>query len=139
MGQSRAHGRVQEGWMKNTKRTKGEVVESIEGTFGVVSVASKRLGVTRTTFYRYIERFRLADMLREERDKLVDMAEAKIAKLVSDGDFRAVQMVLERMGRDRGWGIQQEVSLAQAVSVRPVIRFDTLPRDGGGDGGSEGK
>lgn len=125
--------------MKNTKRTKGDVIECLEGTFGVVSVASKRLGVTRATFYRYIERFKLKDTLHEEREKLVDMAEAKIAKLVSDGDFRAVQMVLERMGRDRGWGIQQDVSLTQAVSVRPVIRFDTLPHDGEGDGGSEGK
>ena len=126
--------------MNRIKRTKREVVESIEGTFGVVSVASKRLGVTRATFYNYIERYKLSDMLREERDKLVDMAEAKIAKLVSDGDFRAVQMVLERMGRDRGWGIQQEVAISHASSVRPVIRFDTLPKDGEGegDGGSEG-
>ena len=127
--------------MNRIKRTKREVVESIDGTFGVVSVASKRLGVTRATFYNYIERYKLSDMLREERDKLVDMAEAKIAKLVSDGDFRAVQMVLERMGRDRGWGIQQEVAISHASSVRPVIRFDTLPKDGygEGDGGSEGK
>ena len=126
--------------MNRIKRTKREVVESIDGTFGVVSVASKRLGVTRATFYNYIERYKLSDMLREERDKLVDMAEAKIAKLVSDGDFRAVQMVLERMGRDRGWGIQQEVAISHASSVRPVIRFDTLPKDGygEGDGGSEG-
>ena len=126
--------------MNRIKRTKSEVVESIEGTFGVVSVASKRLGVTRATFYNYIERYKLSDMLREERDKLVDMAEAKIAKLVSEGDFRAVQMVLERMGRDRGWGIQQEVAISHASSVRPVIRFDTLPKhgDGEGDGGSEG-
>lgn len=125
--------------MNRIKRTKSEVVESIEGTFGVVSVASKRLGVNRNTFYNYIERYKLSDMLREERDKLVDMAEAKIAKLVSDGDFRAVQMVLERMGRDRGWGAQQEVAISHASSVRPVIRFDTLPHDGEEDGGSEGK
>ena len=126
--------------MNRIKRTKREVVEAIDGTFGVVSVASKRLGVTRATFYNYLERYKLSDMLREERDKLVDMAEAKIAKLVSDGDFRAVQMVLERMGRDRGWGAQQEVAISHASSVRPVIRFDTLPKDGygEGDGGSEG-
>ena len=53
-----------------------------------------------------------------------------------------MKFFLDRRGKSRGWGAQQEVAISHASSVRPVIRFDTLPKDGEGegegDGGSEG-
>ena len=123
------------------------VEKAVKGSYGNVSFIARRLGVSRMTVYRRIYASpKLMEAFEEETQSLMDNAENELMAIMNPATnegvrtrLEAVKFFLDRKGKSRGWGAQQEVSLAQAVSVRPVIRFDTLPHDGEEDGGSEGK
>lgn len=125
------------------------VEKAIKGSFGNVSFIARRLGVARMTVYRRIYASpKLLELFEEETQTLVDTAENELMALMNPATnedartrLEAVKFFLDRRGKSRGWGAQQEVAISHASSVRPVIRFDTLPKvgEGEGDGGSEGK
>lgn len=124
------------------------VEKAIKGSYGNISFIARRIGVSRMTVYRRIYASpKLLELFEEETQTLVDNAENELMALMNPAtneDVRtrleAVKFFLDRRGKSRGWGAQQEVAISHASSVRPVIRFDTLPKDGEGegDGGSEG-
>ena len=100
-----------------------------------------------TVYRRIYASPKLLELFEEETQTLVDNAENELMALMNPATnedartrLEAVKFFLDRRGKSRGWGTQQEVSISHASSVRPVIRFDTLPKDGygEGDGGSEG-
>ena len=109
------------------------VEKAVKGSYGNVSFIARRLGVSRMTVYRRIYASpKLMEAFEEETQSLMDNAENELMAIMNPAtneDVRtrleAVKFFLDRKGKSRGWGAQQEVSLAQAVSVRPVIRFDT--------------
>ena len=125
------------------------VEKAIKGSYGNVSFIARRLGVARMTVYRRIYASpKLLELFEEETQTLVDNAENELMALMNPATnedprtrLEAVKFFLDRRGKSRGWGAQQEVAISHASSLRPVIRFDTLPKDGygEGDGGSEGK
>ena len=125
------------------------VEKAIKGSYGNVSFIARRLGVARMTVYRRIYASpKLLELFEEETQTLVDNAENELMALMNPATnedartrLEAVKFFLDRRGKSRGWGAQQEVAISHASSVRPVIRFDTLPKDGEGegDGGSEGR
>ena len=124
------------------------VEKAIKGSYGNVSFIARRLGVARMTVYRRIYASpKLLELFEEETQTLVDNAENELMALMNPATnedartrLEAVKFFLDRRGKSRGWGAQQEVAISHASSVRPVIRFDTLPKEGygEGDGGSEG-
>ena len=124
------------------------VEKAIKGSYGNISFIARRIGVSRMTVYRRIYASpKLLELFEEETQTLVDNAENELMALMNPATnedprtrLEAVKFFLDRRGKSRGWGTQQEVSISHASSVRPVIRFDTLPKDGEGegDGGSEG-
>ena len=124
------------------------VEKAIKGSYGNVSFIARRIGVSRMTVYRRIYASpKLLELFEEETQTLVDNAENELMALMNPATnedartrLEAVKFFLDRRGKSRGWGAQQEVAISHASSVRPVIRFDTLPKDGDGegDGGSEG-
>ena len=124
------------------------VEKAIKGSYGNISFIARRIGVSRMTVYRRIYASpKLLELFEEETQTLVDTAENELMALMNPATnedprtrLEAVKFFLDRRGKSRGWGTQQEVSISHASSVRPVIRFDTLPKDGEGEGygGSEG-
>lgn len=108
-----------------------QILAKVPGTFGNMSVLAKRLGCGRNTLYEYCRRFpSIRAAMEEEREKLIDMAEGKLATLVNDGDFNAIRFVLERQGRARGWGQEQTVNLNAQAIPQPVFRFVRTGADG---------
>lgn len=89
-----------------------QVCEALRGTRGIKSVAAERLGCSWDTVHSYINRYpTVARVFREEREAIVDTAEAKLLqKLREDADW-AIKYVLDRLGRDRGYGetLRQEL------------------------------
>lgn len=69
-----------------------------------VSAAAELLGCASSVIY---ERRRkspdVAQAILEARMKIVDKAESKLEELVDAGDFRAVNLTLRTLGKDRGY------------------------------------
>ncbi|MBE6368901.1 MAG: hypothetical protein E7056_01920 [Lentisphaerae bacterium] len=107
------------------RRTKAEVLEACKGCLGILEDARKQLGVSRRTFYNYRQRWpEVQQVIEDEQERGLDFAESKLLHLVKGGDFRAIAFYLERKGRHRGWGAQQQLQLTGATVQPPVICFE---------------
>ncbi|RLA87426.1 MAG: hypothetical protein DRG40_00300 [Deltaproteobacteria bacterium] len=98
-----------------------EVLEAIEGTYGIKTIIARKLGCHRVTVNRYLKRHpRLAEAVREEREKLKDLAEAKLIEQLQDGQPWAVKYVLSTLGKDRGYVERQEHVVSGLEGGAPI-------------------
>ena len=81
-----------------------QVKNELRRARGIVSVAAKNLGISDTALHRRIQRNKSLQAVKwEAREGILDMAEAKLFKAVSDEDWRAVKYILSTLGKHRGY------------------------------------
>lgn len=84
--------------------------EVVERSSGVVAAVARHYDVTRQTVYSWLDYYDLRNSLQDARDDVLDIAEANIFRAVRAGDLETSKWVLPRLGRQRGWGTNVEVS-----------------------------
>ena len=99
--------------MENETETKKEhkrvSEKQLEGllkiSYGNIAGVAKELGVSRQSVWNRVQKSkRLQEAVEEAREKLVDMAESKLARAVGAGQEWAVKRVLDsQRGAERGW------------------------------------
>ena len=100
---------------RNRKRhTKKAILEALEKSLGVVTVACTKLGIHRSTFYRYYnedEEFRKAadDML----EVSLDFAESQLFDQMRNGSSASTIFYLKTKGKKRGYVEKSEIGFAQ--------------------------
>lgn len=105
-------------------KTKTQILEAVKGSYGILTLVAKRLGVNRRSVCNYIHRWKdVREAVDEERSRLTDLAEAKLVTLVESGDFKAISFVLEKIGKGNGWGNEQTINLNAEGITPPVIQF----------------
>lgn len=100
--------------------TAAQVEDAIRKAAGNVSAAARGLGVGRTALHRRIAKSpRLQEVLQEERESLVDMAESALRAEVLARNMTAVIWTLKASpeAKRRGWGERQEVTGADGGPV----------------------
>jgi len=88
-----------------------QIEDAIRKSAGNVTYAAKALGVGRTALHARIANSpQLQQVLREERESLVDMAESALRAEVLDRNMTAVIWTLKASpeAKRRGWGERQE-------------------------------
>jgi hypothetical protein len=84
--------------------TAEEFVEAIKEAKGFVSVAARRLGCSRSTMYRAIERYSsVAEAVKDARESMTDLAEGKLLEQIKEGNTTAIIFYLKTQGRERGY------------------------------------
>lgn len=105
--------------------TKAEVLAACKGCMGICADVQRKLGISRRGFYNYRQKWpEVQEAIDDELQRGLDYAESQLLKLIADKDFRAIAFYLERKGRERGWGQQQQITLQDAMPVQPIICFD---------------
>lgn len=90
------------------KITKNDFKEAITNTFGCITTIAKRLQVSRTGLYKFLDRNpELKSLIEDEKEFLLDVAESKLFEKVINGDLSAIKYLLDNKGRGRGYGQQQ--------------------------------
>ncbi len=91
--------------MTNPERyTAEQVITAIQAARGMVTIAARALGCKPQTVRNYIQRYpTVADALREERERTLDVGELALYKAVQEGQGWAVTFLLKTIGRDRGY------------------------------------
>ena len=85
--------------------------DQIATSGGIVTEVAKRLGVSRTTMYKYIDRWKtVADAIEDERSALVDFAESQLVRKVREGHITAIIFTLKTLGKKRGYIESYKVS-----------------------------
>lgn len=111
-----------------------QVTHALRQSAGNVTHAARGLGVTREYLHRRIaDSPTLKQVLQDEREALVDMAESALRKNVLEGDMTAIIWTLKAnpAAKARGWGERQEVTGANGGDVRThiVIEYADLNPD----------
>ncbi len=105
-----------------------QVIQALRDSHGLVSVAAKRLGVSRQAIYKRIETSPAVAAARDDaREAMLDVAEQALYERVKAGDSWAIVFYLKTQGRSRGYGERQTIDLPHGVAV-------PLPRDDGPPG-----
>lgn len=96
--------------MSKRKWTNKQALEAyVEANFNKAETA-RRLNITHVNFHQCIRRDPDLKKILEEAEELrLDMAEGVLNDLAKLGDVRAVKYLLDRKGRDRGYGEKVEV------------------------------
>lgn len=96
---------------KVRKVSDAQLAEALRNSGGVMAEAARLIEqATGEAFTRQAvaQRVRLSDDLKDAlddgRESLIDMAETQLARMVREGDQKAVFFVLKTRGRRRGFG-----------------------------------
>lgn len=96
---------------KREKRyTARMIAAALRATGGMISLAAQRLKCEPSTIYRRLDQdSNLKQVLTDEREKLIDLAESALRKKIGDGDIAAVIFTLKTVGKKRGYIEKQEI------------------------------
>ena len=90
--------------MKETKRDEFEICDAIKRTSGMLINAARALGVSRTSMYRYVNRYEaVKETLEDEREYFLDTAELALHDAISKGESWAIKLLLLGPGKSRGY------------------------------------
>jgi hypothetical protein len=99
--------------MSATKTTlkKEQFLEALEKKMGIVSQATKALGIDRTTPYRWMrEDDDFKDKVEEIQNVVLDFAEGRLYELVQEKNPTAVIFLLKTKGKGRGYVERTEIT-----------------------------
>lgn len=82
---------------------------AVEGTGGVLLQIAANLGIHRKTLWDWRNLYpELVEIITEEREKTIDIAESRLIKLIKDDDVGAIKFFLSTQGKDRGYSTRTE-------------------------------
>lgn len=97
--------------------TAQDFINAMPNTGGVVSAIAEKVGCAWNTADKYIkEHPTVAQAWRNERERIVDMAEMALFKKVKEGESWAIKYTLVKLGKERGYGDAVQVTGAVVIS-----------------------
>jgi len=98
--------------MKSTDKKKIAMLEALEKSLGVVTTACKKVGIDRTTHYRWMrEDDQYKADVEATKDITLDFAESQLHKQIQDGNTTATIFYLKTQGKKRGYVEGQELTI----------------------------
>ena len=113
--------------MRHTK--KEAILEALEKALGVVTTACQKAGVSRATYYRWLnEDADFSAQVTAIQDVALDFAESKLFEQIQDGSTAATIFYLKTKGKRRGFVERQELEHTggdKLVRINLVIDEDS--------------
>jgi len=92
----------------------------LEDSFGNVTLMAQRAGTSRETLYNYINSHpETQEMIRKERERLVDLAENKLGVLINEKNPTAIIFTLKTLGKNRGYVEQVQIANPDGTNLVP--------------------
>lgn len=115
--------------MANKQRYSFEVVkEALIKAKGFISRAAEHIGCDQSTVRNYIKRYpKLDDVIKEQRETLLDFAESKLISAIDEGNLTAIIFFLKTQGRSRGYYEKIETNTSFSID-RNDIPKDVLDK-----------
>jgi hypothetical protein len=97
---------------RKEKLTPAQVIEAINTSFGLQTIAAKKLHCSRETVDNYANKYPLVKQaIKDNQEFVLDVAESKLFQLVNSGDLGAICFLLKTKGRFRGYIERQDVDV----------------------------
>jgi len=101
---------------EQTEHNKKALIEALEKSLGVVTVACKNVGIGRTTFYQWLKDDKdFADAVQEISEVALDFAESQLHNQIKDGNTSATIFYLKTKGKKRGFVERVEHKVQEGV------------------------
>ena len=105
----------------NDRYTTEQVIDALRKTRGLISLAATALGCEPQTVRSYVKRYpTVATALREERERMTDIAEASLYQQIKDGQGWAVCFYLKTIGKERGYVERAQVEHSGTLNVETL-------------------
>ncbi len=92
------------------QHTKKAILEALEKSLGVVTTTCRKVGINRTTFYKYLkEDEEFAKQVKDIENIALDFAESQLHKQISEGNTTATIFLLKTKGKSRGYVERSEI------------------------------
>ena len=86
------------------------MLQALEQSLGVVTVACKKADVPRSTFYKWLKEDEyFAEQVKDIDNIALDFAESQLHKQISDNSTAATIFYLKTKGKKRGYIERQEI------------------------------
>ncbi|MFZ9302869.1 MAG: hypothetical protein ACO239_05830 [Sediminibacterium sp.] len=96
---------------QNQQDKKEIFLEVLEKHLGIVSQATKKLNIDRSTPYKWMrEDPDFAEKVHEIQNLVLDFTESKLYELIRDGNPTAIIFMLKTKGKDRGYVERKEIT-----------------------------
>lgn len=113
-----------------------EVLKAVWGSGGIIVEVARRLGVTRATVSRYINRWSaVREAMEQEAQETGDQAELNIRQAIFAGDLETSKWYARIKLRDRGYVPGSQVSVDQEPQPLTIVTRVVHERAGSDDGG----
>lgn len=98
---------------KYYRRSDKQIIEALQKTHGIIYDAAKLLGYSGPSSLqkRIRENKPLKDACDEAREYEVDWLHSKMVDLAEKGEYRAIEFLLRKLGRNQGFGDVQEINI----------------------------
>lgn len=116
------------------QRTEAQIIKALTDARGMVTVAARKLGVSRRTIYNRLEKSEeIREALEEARDFTSDVAELKLFQAIEKGEAWAVCFYLKCQAKDRGYveklSMEHSGPNGAAIPNEIVIRHEIVDPD----------
>lgn len=112
------------------------IAEALRKSAGNITAAARSLGMSRTGLHLRISKTAsLQQVVKEEREALIDMAESALRAEILDRNMTAVIWALKASpeAKRRGWGERQEVTGAEGQPLMIQMTWGDDAGDGSAD------
>lgn len=118
---------------KSKKFSREQLIHAVTKTRGLVYLAAQGLGCTpQLIFKRAVQDPELKQLIHDERNRIIDFAEAKLVEAVGKGEAWAVCFLLKTQGRRRGYS--ERVELEDLRREVEFLRHEVSTAIGTGQG-----
>lgn len=114
-----------EKFTNKVEQNKKLLLEALEKSLGVISTAVKKVGLSRSCFYKYIEQdeeFKKA--VKEIEEASIDFVESALFKQIKEGNTTATIFFLKTRGKKRGYVERTEITGVDGSPVIKLVRFE---------------
>lgn len=101
--------------------SKRRVEQAIKGSGGLIATVAKKLGCKWETANGYIKKYELQNLIEDERETMLDLAESKLLSNIQKGDNASIFFYLKTQGKKRGYIERSEVTGKDGSSLLPSI------------------
>lgn len=108
------------------------MLEALEKSLGIVTSAAKKVGIDRTTHYKWMETDEAYKKAVEElNDVALDFAESKLHEQINNGEVSSTIFYLKTKGKKRGYIERTETELSTSKAF--ILELTPNETDGKAD------
>jgi len=111
---------------KKRDQTAQRIIDAIQASSGLLTLAAKKADVTYTTVWRYTQDYPLVKQaVIEAKERMLDFAEGKLYEKIKEGDVASIFFYLKTQGKVRGYIERAEIG---GIGGEP-IRYEINTKD----------